>query len=103
VLSTQYTYEPFGKTSTIGTASPNVAQFTGRENDNTGLYYYRARFYSPLTGRFITEDPIGFVGGDANLYGYVGNNPINQIDPLGLSSTQSYASISLSGTVGFGA
>jgi len=57
---------------------------TGRENDGTGLYYYRARYYSPTLQRFISEDPIGFAGGDVNFYAYVGNNPIRYIDPRGL-------------------
>ncbi|MDD5452109.1 MAG: RHS repeat-associated core domain-containing protein [Desulfovibrionales bacterium] len=49
-----------------------------------GFYYMRARYYDPNVGRFISEDPIGFEGGDVNLYAYVGNNPIMLIDPLGL-------------------
>lgn len=57
----------------------------GRERDDfTGLMYYRARWYSSELGRFITEDPIGFAGGDINLYAYVGNNPISHKDPTGL-------------------
>jgi len=47
------------------------------------LYYYRNRYYDPLTGRFLQEDPIEFEGG-INFYTYVGNNPILFIDPLGL-------------------
>jgi type VI secretion system secreted protein VgrG len=62
--------------------------FTGREWDKeTGLYYYRARYYDPMEGRFISKDPIGFDGGDVNLYGYVGNNPENLTDPSGLAAT----------------
>lgn len=58
--------------------------FTGREWDpEIGLYYYRARYYDPQIGRFISEDPIGFAGG-VNFYGYVGGNPVNRTDPLGL-------------------
>jgi len=58
--------------------------YTGRERDaDTGLYYYRARWYDPQAGRFLSEDPIGF-GGGANFYAYVGNNPVNATDPLGL-------------------
>ncbi|MDQ7837777.1 MAG: RHS repeat-associated core domain-containing protein [Thermodesulfobacteriota bacterium] len=49
-----------------------------------GFYYMRARYYDPNVGRFISEDPIGFEGGDVNLYAYVGNNPIMSNDPLGL-------------------
>ena len=59
-------------------------QFTGRESDGTGLYFYRARYYDPAIGRFISEDPIGFDGGDVNLYAYVANDPVNLIDPSGL-------------------
>lgn len=67
-------------------------QFTGRENDDTGLYYYRARYYHPVLARFIGEDPIGMLGGDVNihayaannLYAYVGNAPLDFIDPFGL-------------------
>ena len=78
----RYFYEPFGQTTVAGGAE-NPFQFTGRENDETGLYYYRARYYDPILGRFLSENPIGFSGGDANLYAYVGNNPTNFIDPEG--------------------
>lgn len=67
--------EPFGKTAVSGAASANPLQYTGRESDGTGLYYYRARYYSPTFQRFISEDPLGFAGGDVNLYAYVGNSP----------------------------
>jgi RHS repeat-associated protein len=79
-LVTQYTYDPFGKTTFTGTASPNAAKYTGREDDGTGLYYYRARYYHPVLQRFMSEDPLGFGGGDVNLYGYVGNNSANLVD-----------------------
>ncbi|MCA9421820.1 MAG: RHS repeat-associated core domain-containing protein, partial [Nitrospira sp.] len=59
-------------------------QFTGREHDGTGLLYYRARYYSPVIQRFISEDPVGFAGGDPNLYAYVANSPTNKTDSLGL-------------------
>jgi len=59
--------------------------FTGREYDaESGLYYYRARYYDASIGRFIEKDPIGFAGGDTNLYRYVANNPVNWTDPSGL-------------------
>ncbi|MGH7372517.1 MAG: RHS repeat-associated core domain-containing protein, partial [Candidatus Methylomirabilales bacterium] len=60
--------------------------FTGREWDReTGLHYYRARYYDPKIGRFVSDDPIGFAGGDANLYAYVWNAPMLFLDPLGLA------------------
>src|SRR6266542_4267506 len=59
-VQTQYTYEPFGTTTVAGQANANPLQYTGRENDGTGLYDYRARYYSPARQRFISEDPIGF-------------------------------------------
>jgi len=80
--ATTYGYEPFGKTTVTGTSS-NAFQYTGREQDGTGLYYYRARYYQPRLTRFISEDPIGLRGGDPNLYGYVGQNPILRTDPSG--------------------
>ncbi|WP_121988545.1 RHS repeat-associated core domain-containing protein [Nitrospira lenta] len=62
-VTTRYTYGPFGATS------GNLFQFTGRENDDTDLYYYRARYYSPTRSRFLSEDPLEFGTGDMNLYG----------------------------------
>ena len=58
-IQSAYTYGPFGNTSIAGLAGINEFQFTGRENDGNGLYYYRARYYSPALGRFISEDPAG--------------------------------------------
>ena len=81
--ATTYGYEPFGKTTVTGTSS-NAFQYTGRENDGTGLAYYRARYYDDSHQRFISEDPIGFAGGDVNRYAYVGNGPTNWVDPHGL-------------------
>ena len=63
----------------------NPLQYTGRELDpETGLLFYRARYFDPADGRFISEDPIGFAGGE-NFYRYVKNAPTLSIDPLGLS------------------
>lgn len=84
-LQTQYTYEPFGNTTSSGPASSNTFQYTGRENDGTGLYYYRARYYSPTLHRFISEDPIGLAAG-VDFFTYTGNNPIDLNDPYGLDS-----------------
>jgi RHS repeat-associated protein len=83
-IKTQYGYDPFGNTTTAGASSTNVFQYTGRENDANGLYYYRARYYSPTVGRFISEDPLEFWGGGPNLYAYVANDPIGRYDPFGL-------------------
>jgi len=76
-----YTYDPYGNTTADATID-NSFQYTGRENDNTGLYYYRARYYSPSQHRFISEDPIGLNGG-INVYGYVAGDPISFSDPEG--------------------
>ena len=54
----QYSYEPFGKTQSSDPSFGNPFQFTGRENDGTGLYYYRARYYNPVVNRFISQDPL---------------------------------------------
>jgi RHS repeat-associated protein len=83
-VQTEYTYAPFGATTVSGQASTNPYQFTGREHDATGLYFYRARYYSPGAHRFIAEDPVGFLGRDVNLYAYVRNSPLELVDPLGL-------------------
>lgn len=76
-------YDSFGNPT--NSSFPSRYQFTGREYDSfSGLQYSRARFYDPKLGRFISEDPIGFGGSDINLYGYVWNDPMHYIDPLGL-------------------
>jgi RHS repeat-associated protein len=82
-IKTSYNYSPFGKKQTTGTASDNPFAFTGREDDSNGYYFYRGRYYSPDQKRFISEDPLGFGGGDSNLQAYVGNNPISLTDPSG--------------------
>ena len=88
-LQTQYNYDPFGGTWSGGAASSNGSQYAGRENDGTGLYYNRARYYAPSLQRFISEDPIEFAGG-INQYAYVENNPISFNDPLGLAKNSEY-------------
>ena len=82
-VQTSYTYGPFGQTTAGGAASSNSNQFTGRENDGTGLYYYRARYYSPKAQRFISADPAGEAASGTNLYAYTGNSPTNFTDPSG--------------------
>jgi RHS repeat-associated protein len=83
ILQTEYTYEPFGRTTATGASSSNPFQYTRRENDGTGIYHYRARYYHPILQRFISEDPIGLKAGDVNFYAYVRNNPVLFIDPTG--------------------
>jgi RHS repeat-associated protein len=64
--------------------------YTGREWDGeSGQYYYRARYYDPTVGRFISQDPLGFGAGDTNIYRYVGNSFVNATDPSGLCSSDS--------------
>jgi RHS repeat-associated protein len=78
------TYDSFGKLSNASTTGFRYG-YTGREQDSeTGLDYYRARYYDSANGRFISEDPIGFAAGDTNLTRYVGNSPTNGTDPSGL-------------------
>jgi RHS repeat-associated protein len=78
-------YETFG--ASIGSALTRY-DFTGRERDSlTGLLYYRARWYNPRHGRFLSEDPAGFEGG-TNLYEYADDDPVNLSDPDGLWATR---------------
>jgi len=80
-------YDAWGNLES-GAATDGYA-FTGREWDSeTGLYYYRARYYDPTLGRFISEDPLGFIAG-TNFHEYVGSNPVVYGDPFGLQTTTS--------------
>jgi RHS repeat-associated protein len=81
-LTATVAYDSYG--NVVAGSLPTRYTFTGREADaDTGLMYFRARWYDPRQGRFISEDPIGFDGG-LNFYNYVGNNPVRFIDPFGL-------------------
>jgi RHS repeat-associated protein len=85
-------YDSFGRI--VSQTNPIELRFayTGREWDGeTGQYYYRARYYDPANGRFISEDPIGFASGDTNLTRYVFNSPLSLTDPSGLISLSSVA------------
>jgi RHS repeat-associated protein len=92
-MQTSYTYDPYGSTSVTGTSNGNEFQYTGREDEGNGLYFYRARYYSPLFGRFIGEDPLG-LGGGMNFYSYALGSPTNFTDPRGLRSPFCYPGVS---------
>lgn len=81
-LAAEYDYDPFGLATVDGDTRGSDLGFTGRQNDGTGLTYHRSRYYQPATGRFISEDPIGFSGG-SNLYTYGANAPTTYTDPTG--------------------
>jgi len=84
-LANSYTFDSFGKLTASTGALTNPFQYTGREFDTeTGIYNYRARYFDPATGRFISEDPIRFGGDGPSFYLYVNNDPTDFIDPLGL-------------------
>lgn len=84
-----YLYDEFGDSiGTWGSSPYNSYRYTGQEYDGNPVYAYnlRAREYYPKLGRFMQNDPIGDNGGSLNWYLYVENNPMNNIDPLGLKS-----------------
>jgi RHS repeat-associated protein len=84
-LVSSFSYEPYGKTAA---SSTYPFQFTGRVQSAANLYYFRARYYSPCVGRFITEDPLGFAGGSTLRYEYAANSPFNKVDPRGLQNVR---------------
>jgi RHS repeat-associated protein len=100
-MQTSYTYDPYGSTSVTGTSNGNEFQYTGRESEGNGLYFYRARYYSPLLGRFISQDPLGFAGGDGNLYAYVFGDPINFFDPSGTNAALDPAAVARAARTAF--
>jgi RHS repeat-associated protein len=84
-IQNSYAYSPYGQSQTVGPDSANNPnQYTSRENDNTGLYYYRARYYDPVLKMFVSSDPIGLAGG-MNTFAYVDGNPLSMVDPDGLA------------------
>jgi RHS repeat-associated protein len=91
-----YEYSVYGQVAASDPNHPNRFLFTGREFDkDTGLYYYRARYYNPEIGRFLQTDPIGCAAG-INWYAHCGNNPLMFIDPFGLCRTSNYCEMNYS-------
>ena len=87
-VAQNYTYDSFGNTIATTGSLVNSFRYTGREWDTeTSLYYYRARYYDPVSGRFLSEDPVRFAGEDANFYRSVWNAPLSFPDPRGLDGT----------------
>ena len=84
VVLRRYGYSPYGE-STIksGSSDGNANTCAAREDDQTGLLFYRARLFDPVLKRFVSEDPIGLKGG-ANTFMYVLGTPARSRDPLGL-------------------
>ena len=88
-------YDAWGNLDLGGSTSGHA--FTGREHEpETGLVYYRARYFDPKIGRFLSEDPIKFAAG-LNFYAYVENNPTNYTDPMGLSKASCVAACTAAG------
>jgi RHS repeat-associated protein len=86
-LAQTYGYDSFGKQTSSSGSLTNPFQYTARESDpETGLYYYRARYYDPNAGRFLSEDRVRFRAGP-NFYGYAQNNPLLFRDPSGNQRT----------------
>jgi RHS repeat-associated protein len=90
----RYEYDAWGNPTVCDASGSEISNgqsqignrylWQGREYDyETKLYYFRARWYNPETGRWLSKDPIGISGG-LNLYAFCGNNPVNFVDPLGL-------------------
>jgi RHS repeat-associated protein len=89
-----YRYDAFGQPSTTYTGGSfnNRFKFTGREYQAAfGIYEYRNRAYHPGLGRFLSEDPMGFAGGDSNMFRYCGGDPVNRRDSFGLHEENSDA------------
>ncbi|MBW2103412.1 MAG: RHS repeat-associated core domain-containing protein, partial [Deltaproteobacteria bacterium] len=93
-------YEPFGRARVnIHSSAVNNIRFPGQYYDQeTGFHYNYHRYYDPQTGRYLTPDPIGLAGG-MNLYAYVGNDPVNGVDPIGLARWKGYLTITSGGEV----
>ena len=85
-LAVTYSYDSFGRLTNSSGSVQNSSRYTARDFDaETGLYYYRARYYDVTTGRFISEDPLAFIASE-NFYNYANSNSTNLVDPTGLYS-----------------
>lgn len=89
----RYSYTPYGEAFMYDASfNPRTSSsydwvylYTGRRmDDETGLYYYRNRYYHSYLGRFCSRDPIGYKGSPWNLYEYVDGQPLHLLDPYGL-------------------
>ena len=99
--SSQYEYGPFGETIRLTPNANNQSPFrfsTKYTDDESDLLYYGFRYYNPSTGRWLSRDPLGEQGG-VNLHGFVGNNPANETDILGLAQLWTFSGISSWNTV----
>jgi len=87
-VANRYDYDSFGRRQTAIESLPlQPYGWKGREwVPGPDIYYNRARFYDPLLGRFMSQDPLGYGGGDFNLYSFAWNNAVNWNDPSGLSA-----------------
>jgi RHS repeat-associated protein len=102
VLAQTYTLDSFGNQTASTGSLTNPFRYTGREFDTeTSLHYYRRRYYDQTTGRFLSEDPIGFAGGK-DFYPYVANNPVKRKDPLGLWQLTIGGGVGLGGLITIG-
>jgi len=103
-----YEYDVWGNTRVFDASGTELSEsaygnrfcFQGREIDwDTGLYYFRARWCDPGTGRWLSKDPIGISGG-LNQYVAFGNNPVNFVDPTGLDYSITEPDVGSAGLTG---
>jgi RHS repeat-associated protein len=93
-ITNAYIYDPYGKVLSSSGTLANSFTYVGAYgvmDEGNGIYYMKNRYYDATTGRFLQKDPIGFAGGQTNLYAYVGGNPVDRIDPKGKKGSNSNA------------